>query len=332
MIIFIAVALAVLLFAYLAVKLLQLKPQKLVLVIIGFVTGSLVGALFSVPLSRLPDPYGNVLPITVTALSALTFVFVFYSQHNNLSQLLPKFGKKQSPTEGDQTKAKSQILVDTSAIIDGRIADITKTGFVPGKLLVPRFVLAELQNIADSEDSMRRSRGRRGLEMLNMMRQNPSVELDIVEEDPKDVKEVDHKLVHLARRYGTDILTTDYNLNRVATIESVKVLNINELANSIRPVVLPGEEMLVKVVQPGKEKNQGVGYLPDGTMIVVENGDKLIGKEVKTEVTRIFQTVAGKMIFATPMSAKSQVKNGQSGQAPKPPKASSKNRPTNSHK
>ncbi len=200
-------------------------------------------------------------------------------------------------SEKEVYKNNSQILVDTSAIIDGRIADIAATGFVPGKLLVPRFVLAELQNIADSEDSMRRSRGRRGLEMLNIIRQNPAVELDIIEHDPKDVAEVDHKLVHLAREYGTDILTTDYNLNRVATIEQVKVLNINELANAIKTVVVPGEQMRVKVVQKGKEKNQGLAYLEDGTMIVVENGDKLINREVDVEVTRIFQTVAGKMIF-----------------------------------
>lgn len=322
MLVFLIVALIVAIFAYIAVKLLQLQPQKFALVIIGFITGSLIGALLAIPLSHLPSPYGDVLPVTVAALSALTFVFVFYSQHNVLGQFLPNFSKKPALSESPST-VKNQILVDTSAIIDGRIADIAKTGFVPGKLLVPRFVLAELQNIADSEDSMRRSRGRRGLEMLNMIRQNPAVELDIVEEDPKDVKEVDHKLVHLAKAYGTDILTTDYNLNRVATIESVQVLNINELANAIKPVVLPGEEMIVKVVQMGKEKNQGVGYLPDGTMIVVENGDKLIGKEVKTEVTRIFQTVAGKMVFATPTDAKNKFKsakspNGKPAQVAKP--------------
>lgn len=203
-----------------------------------------------------------------------------------------------------KSSSNTQILVDTSAIIDGRIADIVKTGFVHGKLLVPRFVLAELQNIADSEEPMRRSRGRRGLEMLNLIRENPAVELDIIEENPADVKEVDHKLVYLAREYGTNILTTDYNLNRVATIEKVKVLNINELANSIKAVVIPGEEMRVKVVQKGKEKNQGLAYLEDGTMIVVENGDKLIGKDIDVEVTRIFQTVAGKMIFAIELSAR----------------------------
>lgn len=207
--------------------------------------------------------------------------------------------------------AKTQILVDTSAIIDGRIADIAKTGFVPGKLLVPRFVLAELQNIADSEEPMRRGRGRRGLEMLNIIRENPAVELDILEEDPTNIKEVDHKLVRLARDHGTDILTTDYNLNRVATIEKVKVLNINELANSIRAVVIPGEAMKIKVVQKGKEKNQGVAYLEDGTMIVVENGDKLIGKTVNAEVTRIFQTVAGKMIFVQPVGSKPRERTTQ---------------------
>lgn len=205
----------------------------------------------------------------------------------------------------NKNNSSSQILVDTSAIIDGRIADVAKTGFVPGKLLVPRFILAELQNIADSEDPMRRGRGRRGLEMLNLLRENSDVELDIIEENPENVAEVDHKLVHLAREYGTNILTTDYNLNRVATIEQVTVLNMNELANAIKAVVIPGEEMRVRVVQKGKEKNQGLAYLADGTMIVVENGDKLLGKEVDVEVTRIFQTVAGKMIFAVQKGQKS---------------------------
>lgn len=220
-------------------------------------------------------------------------------------------GKKSNPNKA----AKSQILVDTSAIIDGRIADIAKTGFVPGKLLVPRFVLAELQNIADSEEPMRRGRGRRGLEMLNIIRENPAVELDILEEDPIDVKEVDHKLVRLARDHGTDILTTDYNLNRVATIEKVKVLNINELANSIKAVVIPGEQMKVKVVQKGKEKNQGLAYLEDGTMIVVENGDKLLSKTINVEVTRIFQTVAGKMIFAQPVGSKPRARSIQNSKS-----------------
>lgn len=188
-------------------------------------------------------------------------------------------------------------LVDTSVIIDGRIVDIAKAGFAPGKLLVPRFVLAELQLISDSGDSMKRSKGRRGLEMLHTMREI-GVDLDIIEEDYSDIKEVDAKLVRLGRKLGCNVLTTDYNLNRVASIEGVRVLNINELANAVRPVILPGEHMHTRIVQPGKERGQGVGYLADGTMIVVDSADKLIGQDVQVEITRVFQTVAGKMLFA----------------------------------
>ncbi|MBW4061588.1 PIN domain-containing protein [Candidatus Saccharibacteria bacterium] len=192
------------------------------------------------------------------------------------------------------------ILVDTSAIIDGRIADIAHAGFIPGRLVVPRFVLAELQNIADSDDAMRRGRGRRGLEVLNRLRETPGITVEVTDEDVSTIKEVDAKLVALAQRHEINVLTTDYNLNRVAAIQGVRVLNVNELSNAIRPVVLPGEELTVRIVQPGKERSQGVGYLADGTMIVVEDGDKLMGQEVSTEVTRVFQTVAGKMIFAVP--------------------------------
>ena len=196
--------------------------------------------------------------------------------------------------------AKPGILVDTSAIIDGRIADIAGAGFIPGRLVVPRFVLAELQNIADSDDAMRRGRGRRGLEVLNRLRETEGITVEVTDEDVSTIKEVDAKLVALAQRHDINVLTTDYNLNRVAAIQGVRVLNVNELSNAIRPVVLPGEEMTVRIVQPGKERNQGVGYLADGTMIVVEDGDKMIGQDVATEVTRVFQTVAGKMIFAVP--------------------------------
>lgn len=314
------VAIAVLIVCYIGLRLMRLNFQKLLLTTIGFVVGALAGVLISIPISNLPDPYKTILPITITMMSAIALAEVFYQQHKFISNLFPKLSADSAGAKKASTPAakKNQILVDTSAIIDGRIADIAATGFVPGKLLVPRFVLAELQNIADSEDSMRRSRGRRGLEMLNSLRKNDAVELDIVEDNPEKVKEVDHKLVYLAKKFKTDILTTDYNLNRVATIESVRVLNINELSQAIRAVVLPGEEMVVKVVQPGKEKNQGVGYLEDGTMIVVEGGDKLIGKEVTTEVTRIFQTVAGKMIFAAPksLSSKASTKRGAVGAKP----------------
>ncbi len=208
--------------------------------------------------------------------------------------------------EADEIPSVSSVpaLVDTSVIIDGRIVDIAKAGFAPGKLLVPRFVLAELQLIADSGDAMKRGRGRRGLEMLHGMRE-AGVDLEIIEDDYKDIKEVDAKLVRLGRKLGANVLTTDYNLNRVASIEGVRVLNINELANAVRPVILPGEHMFTKIVQPGKEKGQGVGYLADGTMIVVDASERLISQEVEVEITRVFQTVAGKMLFAVLVNGKS---------------------------
>ncbi len=212
-------------------------------------------------------------------------------------------GKDPKDSEGISPLSAVPALVDTSVIIDGRIGDISKAGFAPGKLLIPRFVLHELQNIADSSDAMRRGRGRRGLEVLNDMRAT-GVDLEIIDDDFPEIAEVDAKLVRLGRQLGANVLTTDYNLNRVASIEGVRVLNINELANAVRPVILPGEKMVVKIVQPGKEKGQGVGYLADGTMIVVDSGDKMIGQDVPTEITRVFQTVAGKMLFAVPVDIK----------------------------
>ncbi len=298
------VAIAVLIVCYIAVRLMRLSLQKLILITVGFIFGALAGLLISIPIDNLPQPYSTILPITITLMSAIAMAEVFYHQHKAIGALFPRLaevnGTKKTVNTTTKEAQKSRILVDTSAIIDGRIADIAATGFVPGKLLVPRFVLAELQNIADSDDPLRRAKGRRGLELLNKLRENNAVEIDIVEDNPAKVKEVDHKLVYLAKKFKTDILTTDYNLNRVATIESVRVLNMNELSQALRAVVLPGEILVVRVVQAGKEKGQGVGYLEDGTMIVVEGGDKIIGQEVETEVTRIFQTVAGKMIFATP--------------------------------
>lgn len=295
----------------------RLSMKDLLVLVAGGTVGALIGALLSIPLGSLPSPYGNVLPIVVSLLSIVGMLKVFYDQRESLNHILPAVGK--SPVHRSSGANDRRILVDTSVIIDGRIADIAKAGFVPGKLLVPRFVLAELQNIADSDDQMRRSRGRRGLEMLNAIQGTAGIDLEIIEEEVPGVKEVDAKLVALAQRMDTNILTTDYNLNRVAQIEGVRVLNINELSNAIRPVVLPGEEMPVKIVQAGKERNQGVGYLPDGTMIVVENGDKLIGQEMNVEVTRVFQTVAGKMIFAVLKKPQVSANGGNgNGKAAKP--------------
>lgn len=189
-------------------------------------------------------------------------------------------------------------IVDTSVIIDGRIVDICHTGFVEGALLVPRFVLRELHSIADSSDVLRRARGRRGLDILRVLQEPGSgVSIEVIEDDPSDVAEVDGKLVRVARKYGAKILTNDLNLNKVAQIEGVEVLNVNDLANALKPAVLPDEEMIVRLVKEGKEALQGVGYLDDGTMVVVDGGKEFVGKEVSVLVTSVLQTSAGRMIF-----------------------------------
>jgi uncharacterized protein YacL len=193
-----------------------------------------------------------------------------------------------------------RIVVDTSAIIDGRIAEIVESGFIYGTLVVPRFVLDELQHIADSSDTLRRNRGRRGLEILNRMQKEPGTPVEIVEDAVPSESEVDAKLVALARARSGVILTNDFNLNRVAELQGVRVMNINSLANAVKPAVLPGEELRVRVIQEGKEAGQGVGFLDDGTMIVVEGGARHIDKDLDVAVTRVLQTVAGRMIFAQP--------------------------------
>ena len=292
-------------------RLRRVSMSTLLLGLIGTIIGLSLGALASVSLSRLPQPLGGTLPLSLTIVLTVVAIVVVLSRQETFLHYLPFLKAVPGETPEASPVGRTQILVDTSVIIDGRIGDIATAGFVPGRLIVPRFVLAELQNIADSDDAMRRGRGRRGLEVLNRLREMDDVEVEITDEDVSGIKEVDAKLVALAQRFKCNVLTTDYNLNRVAAIQGVRVLNVNELSNAIRPVVLPGEELIVRVVQPGKERNQGVGYLADGTMIVVENGDKLMGQEVSTEVTRVFQTVAGKMIFATPRTTVSAA-------APKP--------------
>lgn len=196
-----------------------------------------------------------------------------------------------------QDQVESVVVVDTSAIIDGRIVDICKTRFIEGKLVVPRFVLKELQQIADSSDPIKRQRGRRGLEVLNTIQKEMGIPVTINDEDFPEVKEVDAKLVKLAKLLEAGIFTVDFNLNRVAAIQGVKVLNINELANALKPVVFPGEAMEIKLLKEGKEYNQAVGYLDDGTMVVVEEARRFIGQSVKVAVTSVLQTQAGRMIF-----------------------------------
>jgi uncharacterized protein YacL len=199
------------------------------------------------------------------------------------------------PRRGDP-----HVIVDTSAIIDGRIADIGEAGFIQGTLVVPKVVLEELQRIADSPDTMRRARGRRGLEIVARLQKEERVPVEVADETFPEIAEVDAKLVAMARARSGVILTNDFNLNRVAEIQGLRVMNVNSLANALKPAVLPGEELRVRVIQEGKEAGQGVGFLDDGTMIVVEGGARLLDREIGVTVTRVLQTVAGRMIFAQP--------------------------------
>ncbi len=197
-----------------------------------------------------------------------------------------------------QDQKEDIIILDTSVIIDGRIADIFETKFIEGRLIIPRFVLRELQQIADSQDTLKRNRGRRGLDILNKIQKSTKMDVKIHEEDFPDITDVDAKIIKLAEFLGAKVLTNDYNLNKIAELQKVPVLNINDLANALKPVVLPGELMEVRITKEGKEYNQGVAYLDDGTMVVVDNSRHLIGQNLKVLVTSVLQTSAGRMIFA----------------------------------
>lgn len=200
--------------------------------------------------------------------------------------------------KGSQKKDGGKIL-DTSVIIDGRVADICETDFLEGPLVIPQFILQELQHIADSADSLKRARGRRGLDILNRMQKGDTVEVKVVDDDYPDIKEVDAKLIALGREMNAKIVTNDFNLNKVAQLQGVPVLNINQLANALKPMVLPGEVLHLQIMREGKEQGQGVAYLDDGTMVVVENASRHLGEEVEASVTSILQTTAGRMIFTT---------------------------------
>lgn len=242
-------------------------------------------------------------------LSAIAYGFLGYlgvsistRKVNDLARLPEIFKAKNTAAKAAQKQgqgAKCKIL-DTSVIIDGRIADICRTGFLEGTLVVPQFVLDELRHIADSSDSLKRNRGRRGLDILKLIQQEKTIEVKIVDTNFEDVAEVDMKLLKLAQKIDGMVMTNDYNLNKVAELQNIPILNINELANAVKPVVLPGEEMTVTLIKEGKESNQAVAYLDDGTMIVVENGRRYIGETQGVLVTSVLQTAAGRMIFAKP--------------------------------
>lgn len=266
---------------------------------VGLILGLIIANLFGVSFYRFPfvGPYLSIV-------ASLILGYLGWSMGTKKREDLTSFftgwrGVRDKAGKGPEKHSHYKLL-DTSVIIDGRIADICKSGFIDGTLLIPNFVLEELQHIADSSDALKRNRGRRGLDILNRIRKELDVKVKIEEKDFPDIQEVDSKLVRLAQELSGDIITNDYNLNKVAELQGVKVLNINELANAIRPVVLPGEEMEVQVIKDGKEIGQGIGYLDDGTMIVVENGRRYIGQTIPVIVTSVLQTAAGRMIFGKP--------------------------------
>ncbi|MGH2448102.1 MAG: PIN/TRAM domain-containing protein [Chloroflexota bacterium] len=265
----------------------------------GLIIGLIVAALFSFPLSFLPWYLGHVLP----AIAAIVFGYLGVTLATMRRRDMTRLWQRQVTEEAAAHPNGASILVDTSAIIDGRIADVSQTGFLHGTLVIPKFVLSELQHIADSADPLRRNRGRRGLDILNRLQKDGESAIEIADIDARDVPDVDGKLVKLAQKMGSPVVTNDFNLNRVAELQGVKVLNINQLANALKTVVLPGEEMTVHLVQEGKEFDQGVAYLDDGTMIVVEHGKPWLNKDLEVTVTRVLQTVAGRMIFAQPKAA-----------------------------
>jgi uncharacterized protein YacL len=268
--------------------------KRLIGAVIGSIFGILGAFLFSEVLRRtIPHPETQrFLQLMVMLLMSYVGLIVGASKGDllNLAALGGIFGT-------EKQGRKSFKILDTSVIIDGRIADIADTGFMDGILVIPQFVLRELQLVADSADSLKRNRGRRGLDILQRLQKIVTVHVQIVEDDFPTVREVDLKLIELAKMYEAKIITNDFNLNKVAQLQGVEVLNINELANALKPIVLPGEAMRVFILKEGKEYNQGVAYLDDGTMVVVDNARKLIGKNVDIAVTSVLQTTAGKMIF-----------------------------------
>jgi uncharacterized protein YacL len=281
-------------------KLQEMPLTDMILGAAGLIVGLFIAYLISFPINQIALP-GVSIPLTVVIYILLGYlgISVAIKRRDELNWLVPlkKTSKDKAMLDGYRSQPK---ILDTSVIIDGRIFDICKTGFIEGPLVIPSFVLEELRHIADSSDVLKRNRGRRGLDILNRIQKELDIPVEIYEKDFDDVAEVDTKLLKLARILNGKIITNDYNLNKVAEFQGVAVLNINELANAMKPIVLPGEEMVVQVVKDGKEVGQGVAYLDDGTMIVVDGGKKHVGETIGVLVTSVLQTAAGRMIFAKP--------------------------------
>lgn len=278
-------------------KLQKVTPMELALSVGGLLIGLILALLISLPFGFLRIPFLQFsVAIFAFALFGYSGVRIAHKKARDFPASLRANMGSNASLAGLHEMARDKIL-DTSAIIDGRIADVVKTGFIEGRLMVPGFILRELQTIADSDDQPKRNRGRRGLDILKTLQREPKAHLEILDRDYPDQVLVDAKLVSLARDNGAVIVTNDFNLNKVADLHGVSVLNLNEVANALKPVVLPGEVIRIELIREGKEEGQGVGYLDDGTMVVVDGGRFFIGQKVEAEVTSVLQTPAGRMIF-----------------------------------
>ncbi|WP_101495376.1 PIN/TRAM domain-containing protein [Clostridium acetireducens] len=286
---------------YVEKKVQKLPINDVILGTLGAIIGLLISSLFVNILSKIPV-IGPIIAVVIAIIVAALGVKIAIKKKDDITNLMSNAWKKGASSKEKKMKNQKGTpkVLDTSVIIDGRIFDICKTGFIEGSLVIPNFVLEELRHIADSSDSLKRNRGRRGLDILNKIQKELDIEVQIYEKDFPDIAEVDSKLLKLAQVLGGKVITNDYNLNKVAEFQGVDVLNINELSNAVKPIALPGEQMKVQVIKDGKELGQGLAYLDDGTMIVVENGKKYIGNTIEVIVTSVLQTAAGRMIFAKP--------------------------------
>lgn len=267
--------------------------------IIGLLVALLMGYLAAIPLRNLPELYGKWVPIIINILVTFSAFYLFIAQSQRLVNFIKiNFAKK---IGWDNVAHKDSIILDTSILIDGRVEKIVETNFVFGDLIVPRFVLHELQKIADSNDPIKRAKGRRGMDTLANLQKKKNIHIEIIDLDENGKGTVDERLVKQAKQKKVWLMTLDYNLLQVAKIQKVKALNLNDLVLALRPNLLPGDELSIMVMQKGKEASQGIGYLPDGTMVVIERGSKLIGKIVNTKVNRIFQATSGQVVFVEPL-------------------------------
>ncbi len=280
----------------------QMPAETLVTSMAGLFLGIIAAALFAWPLSLLPSPFGQLFPTIAVGVFTYISVIIFSLRANDIFALFGGLARERPEIFNRPTTmiTSEEILLDTSVIIDGRILDISQTGFIRGTLLVPRFVLLELQHVADFADMLRRNRGKRGLDILSDLQQHSRTPVRIIDDDIEGASEVDEKLVMLAQQLMVPVMTNDFNLNRVAELQGVTVLNINELANALKAIYLPGETMDIHIVMEGREPDQGVGYLDDGTMVVVEDGKRYMDRTIPVLITRYIVTNAGRMYFAQP--------------------------------